>query len=117
MSQHIINETRIAAFAQKLREEERATGTIENYLRHIRAFIVWLEGGPVREDSAAQWKAALLEQGYRARSVNAMLAGLHCFFRHMGWSGFETKPLKIQRQIFRSDSRELTRAEYDRLIW
>lgn len=35
----------INAFAQSLRQEERAQGTIENYLRHLRAFAAWLGGG------------------------------------------------------------------------
>lgn len=39
---HIMAQThykqQINAFAQSLRQEERAQGTIENYLRHLRAF-------------------------------------------------------------------------------
>ena len=34
----------------------------------------------------------------------------------MGWQECQVKALRLQRQLFRDDSKELTRAEYDRLI-
>ena len=34
----------LADFARALRREERAAGTEENYLRHVRAFAAWLDG-------------------------------------------------------------------------
>lgn len=36
----------IRAFAEQLRQEERSAGTVENYLRHVRAFCAWLDGNP-----------------------------------------------------------------------
>ncbi|CDD30329.1 MAG: site-specific integrase [Acutalibacter sp.] len=47
----------INAFAQSLRQEERAQGTIENYLRHLRAFAAWLGGGELTPATAPAWKA------------------------------------------------------------
>lgn len=47
MSELTISSERLTAFAAHLRAEERSAGTIENYLRHIRAFAVWLDGSPV----------------------------------------------------------------------
>ena len=38
---------------------ERSSGTVESYLRTVRAFHIWLDGSQVREDSAAQWKGNL----------------------------------------------------------
>ena len=34
----------------------------------------------------------------------------------LGWPAFRVKPLRIQRRLFRDDSRELTRPEYLRLL-
>ena len=31
----------LSDFARQLQEDERSPATIENYLRHIRAFAVW----------------------------------------------------------------------------
>ena len=44
-----ITAERLAAFSEQLRREERAAGTEENYLLHVRAFAGWLGGRPVTQ--------------------------------------------------------------------
>ena len=116
MDEHIITAEHLTAFGRHLTARERSRGTVENYLRGVRAFAVWLDGAPVGERSAGEWKRALLRRGCRPRTVNAKLAAVHSFFHFMGWRGLETRALKIQRRLFREDSRELTREEYHRLL-
>ena len=106
----------IAAFAEHLRRAERSRGTIENYLRHVRAFARWLDGGSVTKEAAAAWKESLSGGGYRPGSVNAILGALNRFLDFMGWADCRVKALKIQRRLFRDGGRELTRGEYDRLV-
>ncbi len=111
-----ITRQQIQAFAAHLRQAERSSGTIENYLRHVRAFAAWLAGRPVTKEAAAEWKEHLLDKGYCPSTINAMLGGLNRFFDFVGWKKYQVKALRLQRQLFRDDSKELTRAEYDRLI-
>lgn len=111
-----ITRQQIQAFAAHLRQAERSPGTIENYLRHVRAFAAWLAGRPVTKEAAADWKEHLLDKGYCPSTINAMLGGLNRFFDFVGWKKYQVKALCLQRQLFRDDSKELTRAEYDRLI-
>lgn len=111
-----ITRQQIQAFAAHLRQAERSPGTIENYLRHVRAFAAWLAGRPVTKEAAAEWKEHLLDKGYCPSTINAMLGGLNRFFDFVGWKKYQVKALRLQRRLFREDSRELTRAEYDRLI-
>ena len=111
-----ITRQQIQAFAAHLRQAERSPGTIENYLRHVRAFAAWLAGRPVTKEAAAEWKEHLLDKGYCPSTINAMLGGLNRFFDFVGWKKYQVKALRLQRQLFRDDSKELTRAEYDRLI-
>ena len=56
MRERTIHQSQITSFAQTLREEERAEGTIENYLRHVGAFLAWLEGRPVTKEETAAWR-------------------------------------------------------------
>lgn len=116
ISQRSLNEEQLQAFGRYLRQKERAGGTVEKYLRDLRAFARWLEGGPIAEESAAAWKEHLLKAGYAPTTINSMLAGLQAFFRFMGWENYQIKFLKLQRRMFRDARRELTRAEYDRLL-
>ena len=40
----------------------------------------------------------------------------HGLFRFLGWEGCRAKFIKVQRRAFRDPGRELTRAEYERLV-
>ena len=105
----------LSDFARQLQEDERSPATIESYLRHIRAFAAWAGGQAVTKDLATQWKEHLISQ-YRPGTVNTMLVSLNRFFAFLGWYDCQVKTLRIQRRLFREDSRELTRAEYERLV-
>ena len=111
-----ITAERLADFADQLRREERAAGTEENYLRHVRVFAGWLNGQPVTREGAAAWKESLLEAGYSPVTVNAMVAAVNKFFSLCGWADCRVKALRLQRRLFREEGRELTRREYDRLL-
>lgn len=116
ISRRSLNEELYQAFELYLRREERAKGTVEKYLRDLRAFAHWLEGGPIVKESVAAWKEHLLKEGYAPTTINSMLAALQAFFCFMGWTDCRIKFLKLQRRLFRDTGRELTRVEYDRLL-
>ena len=103
-------------FRAKLIREELKPGTIEKYLRDTMAYAAWLGERSASRETASQWKAYLIEGGYAPATINSMVAALNAFFRAMGWEKFRVKALRIQRCIFRSESRELTREEYRRLL-
>ena len=106
----------ITAYGQYLRREERGCGTVEKYLRDVRTFARWLDGRPVTKEMVAGWKAQLLAQHYAPSTVNSMLAALNGLFRFLGWEAYRVKFLKVQKRLFRDEKRELTRAEYERLL-
>ena len=107
---------RIAAYGQYLRTEERSSGTVEKYLRDVRAFAAWMGGVPVTKELAAGWKEHLHFQGYAPATINSMLAAINGLFHFLGWDGCRVKFLKVQRRLFRDAGRELTRPEYERLL-
>ena len=49
-------------------------------------------------------------------TVNSILAAVNGFFRFMGWKDIAVKLLKIRKALFCDERRELTRAEYARLV-
>ena len=51
-----------------------------------------------------------------AASVNSMLSSLNGFFEFTGEYGLKVKSIKIQNRIFAKNERELTKAEYKRLL-
>ena len=111
-----LTEQHTAAYARFLREEERAPATIEKYLHDIRTFIAWLDSRPVTKELAAQWKERLLEDGAAPATVNTKISALNGLFKFLGREDCCVKFLRLQRQVFRDRSRELTREEYLRLL-
>ena len=109
-----IDPTRLAAFQAELLRKEYSVGTVENYLRAVRAFARW-SGGMVDRGLVLTWKAQLTAQ-YAPATVNAMLAGINCFFALMDWPECKVKALRLQRRSFREAERELDREEYRTLV-
>ena len=62
------------------------------------------------------WKAHLVDRGYAAATVNAILTSLNQFFSFQGWPECRVRILRVQRRLFRDSGSELTRPEYDRLV-
>ena len=116
MEKQIITEPRLAAFRRHLLAQERSPGTIQKYLADLEAFARWLSGRPVTREEANAWKTQLTARGYAPVTVNAKLAALNSFFRFAGWEDCRLRFLKIQRRMFRDQSRDLTRAEYETLV-
>lgn len=70
----------------------------------------------VDKEASAGWKSHLTEKGYAPATINAMLSSLNGFFGFLGWEECKVKFLKIQRRTFRDQEKELSRAEYERLL-
>lgn len=113
--ERIITEKTIQEFKNWLKKEERSKNTIEKYLRDVRAFDAYQDGAEATKDSVIAYKQHLIDSGYAVRSVNSMLASLNSLFYFLGWEDCKAKTLKIQRQIYCSEEKELTRNEYERL--
>ena len=111
----IITEKIINDFSAYLKSEEKSRNTVEKYLRDVRAFATVQDGKPVTKDTVIVYKQCLVDNGYAVRSVNSMLASLNSLFSFLGWHELKVKSVKLQRQIFCPEEKELSRAEYERL--
>ncbi len=113
--ERIITEKTIKDFSSHLKSEEKSQNTIEKYLRDVRAFAAAQNGEAVTKEAVMGYKQLLLEKGYAVRSVNSVLASLNSLFSLLGWHDCRVKALKLQRQVFCPEEKELTKAEYERL--
>ena len=116
MEQSVITTRQLSRFARHLQEEERSPATVEKYLREARRFAAWLEGAAVSKAAVARWKEHLLAQGCAPSTVNGKLTALDQLLAFLGREDCRVKHLKLQRRLFREDSRELKRKEYERLL-
>ena len=111
-----ITKNLIEKIKQYLIEEEKASATLEKYVRDITAFFAWLAGRELDKITVLRYKEHLIDSAYAPASVNSVLSSLNSFFEYNEWHGLKVKMLKIQKQIFAERSKELTKAEYERLL-
>lgn len=116
MKGRILSEKIIGDFSCCLKSEEKSENTIGKYLRDVRAFAAYLGGAAVTKETVIAYKNKLLAENYAVRSVNSMLASLNSLFLFLGWADLKVKSIKLQRQIYCSEEKELTKAEYMRLV-
>ncbi len=111
----IITSSMIQDFENHLRSDEKSENTIQKYLRDVRAFCDFANKKEVSKTLVMEFKASLVE-GYEISSANSMIAALNAFLRFMGWVDCCIKQFKVQKKDFCSKEKELTKAEYIRLV-
>lgn len=116
MEERCITEEMIRKFDRYLQCEEKSAATIEKYLRDVRAFAAQLLGAQVTKNAVIAYKKKLCSKNYAPRSINSMLASLNSLFSFLGWTDCRVKFMKIQRQTYCPEEKELTKGEYVRLV-
>lgn len=111
-----LSKEQIAHFADHLCHEEKSTATQEKYLRDVWAFYAFANGNTITKELVISWKKKLVEQGYAVRSVNSMLASVNSLLDFLGLPGCKVKSIRTQRQTYCAEEKELTKAEYMRLL-
>lgn len=108
--------TNIKEFASYLRREEKSAATQEKYLRDVQSFCVYADGSEITKELVVAWKKKLVESGYAVRSVNSMLASINSFLDFLELAACKVKNIRTQRQTYCAEDKELTKAEYLRLL-
>ena len=116
MKQRWITSVELDGFSNYLQNEEKSEATVEKYWRDVATFRHFVNGMEVTKELVVAWKKKLIEQGYAPRSVNSMLASVNSFFAFLGWQDCRVKNIRLQQQTYCTDERELTKAEYLRLL-
>lgn len=116
MKERMLTKNELDAFEESLVLEEKSRATVEKYLRDVRAFSVFAENQAVTKEVVMAYKQHLMEKGYAVRSINSMLASINCFLDHKNWQDCRVKSLKLQHPAYCAEEKELTKAEYLRLL-
>lgn len=116
MKGQFLTDKLVAEFSAHLKNEEKSKNTTEKYLRDVRIFAAHFRGTEITKEMVIAYKSKLLAEHYAVRSVNSMLASLNSLFTFLGWSDCKVKSMKLQRQIYCPEEKELTKAEYLRLV-
>lgn len=115
MDNRILSASHIEQYAKALAEAEKSEATTEKYLRDCRRFAAYCGGEEIDKNKVIAYKQSLIEAGYAVRSINSMLAAVNSFLVFLGWEELRVRALKLQRQTFCPEEKELSREEYERL--
>lgn len=110
-----VYKAQLTDFLEYLKEEEREQSTRQQYARDVERFLDYMEERPLTKKSAVEYKKEL-EAQCRPTSVNAKLSALNSFFHFLGRDDLRLKLLKVQRRVYCPAEKELSRAEYLRLV-
>ena len=116
MEGKVISKETIERFYQHLLNEEKSANTVEKYIRDVKAFMRYAGSEEITKELVIAYKQKLLEGSYAVRSINSILASVNSLLSFLEWHDCKVKSLKLQREIYCSEEKELTRAEYLRLV-
>ncbi len=116
MKGRILTQSQIVSFAVYLKSEEKSGNTVEKYVRDVRAFFAYGGEAEITKETVIAYKNKLISDDYAVRSINSMLASINALFSFLGWADLKVKSIKLQRQIYCPEEKELTKAEYMRLV-
>lgn len=116
MQAYTIGVQDLEAFSEYLYREEKSKVTIEKYLRDVRAFSLFLQQQELIKENTLAYKKYLIDRGYAPRSINSMLVSINRFFCFLNKEDCRIKQIKLQKQIFCTQDKQLSRCEYQRLL-
>lgn len=116
MTERKLTEEKIQSFKRYLIQEEKSAATMEKYLRDVRAFSVFIGRKNVTKEAVLDYKKHLQQSNYAVRSINSMLASLNSLLNFLGWGDCKVKCIRQQKQTYCAEEKELTKAEYMRLL-
>ncbi len=111
-----VNNEILENFRIHLKMEEKSQNTIDKYIRDVKAFAEYVGEMEITKEISIAYKQQLQSSDYAIRSINSIIASINKFFEFIGKYECRLKIIKLQRQIYCPEEKELTRAEYERLV-
>ena len=110
-----IDQHQIDLFRVWLEEQEYSSATMQKYVHDLRV-LAHYANGEIHDRAHLNGFKKHLETGqYSARSINSMLAAINCFLAFCGCD-WKLRYVKVQRQTFLPENRELRQGEYERMV-
>ena len=116
MLEKVITPSVLKKYEAYLWSEEKSSATIMKYLRDVRAFSIYAKERTINKELTVAWKKELESSGYKARSINSMIASLNSLWDFMDLHNCRVKNIRIQRQTYLSEEKELSKEEYLKLL-
>lgn len=112
-----VTEELLMQYQQHLHEEEKSAATISKYMRDLNKLFRFLAGRELSKELMIAYKEYLqLGERYKTASINSFLVAANCFLEYLGWYDLKVKTMKVQKEVFIPENKDLSREEYKRLV-
>ena len=98
-----------------LHSEEKSEATIRKYMNDVSSFIEYVNDKEISKEVVIAYKKELSEI-YKPRTVNVKIIAVNRFLKYIGRNDCVVKTMKIQRQIFINEDKQISMEEYKRLL-
>lgn len=117
MKKMFITERSIEEYRKILVREEKGRLTVEKYVRDMKKFYEYAKGKCISKQLVIDYKYYIESTGdYKISSINSFLASVNHYLEVMNCADMKVKMIKVQKNMFVSEKRELTKGEYECLI-
>lgn len=113
--QRSITRNSINDYKQYLLMAEKAHATITKYINEVERLSEYLEHSALNKCALLEYRETLAEN-FSSRTVNTKLAAINGYLSFIGADEYKVQLLKVQRKAFIAENRELSAAEYKRLV-
>ena len=116
MKKMFITERSIEEYRKILVREEKGRLTVEKYVRDMKNSMNMLRKC-ISKQLVIDYKYYLENTGdYKISSINSFLASVNHYLEVMDCADMKVKMIKVQKNMFATEERELTKGEYECLI-
>ena len=113
--QRSVTRKSINDYKQYLFAAEKAKATVTKYINEAERLAEYLNGNPLNKRALLEYRETLAEN-FSSRTVNTKLAAINGYLAFIGADEYKVHLLKVQRKAFIAENRELSAAEYKRLV-
>ncbi len=110
-----ITELEIQEFEDDLYLNEKSRATVKKYVNAVRKLADYLDHTELTKQRLLKYREYLQTRN-KVQTVNGALSAINAFLDFCNWQECRVKFLKVQRQAFLQEDRELTKKEYERLL-
>ncbi len=115
--ERFITEEIFLQYKEYLYGEEKSESTIKKYMRDLRKLAGYMAGREVTKKLVTGYKKYLKEKkGYKLTSINSFIVAANRLFEYLGWYELKIRTYRIQKEVFVPESRNLSKAEYKKLV-
>lgn len=115
--EYFITEQVLRDYKSYLVMEEKSKATISKYICDIKKLANYASGRKITKELVVAYKEDLrTKKNYKLSSINSFLVAANRLFEYLGWYGMRVKTYRIQKEVFMPAGKDLSKAEYKRMV-